>query len=213
MKTFDLETSFIETIASSDLSALAPDVGEVVIDQLLDQGLLKDIPVVGSILKISKIGIDVKNYLFIKKLCQFLSHLHNIPPEKRQDFANRIEREEKHRRRVGENLLLLIDRLDDFQKPEMFGRIFKDYVEGSIDYNILRRLCSAVDKISIQSISDLITYYDDDTKLPVDYVLQDLAICGLVSIDPRKAYIGGGGGGYCKNDLGKLFIKHALKNA
>ena len=47
----DLEGSLITTLAESDLAGVAADIAEVSIDVLLDDGVLKDIPVVGIVAK------------------------------------------------------------------------------------------------------------------------------------------------------------------
>ncbi len=53
------ETSLIGTIGKSDSINLAIDSGEVLLDQLLNDGPVKDIPIIGSVVKVAKAGIDI----------------------------------------------------------------------------------------------------------------------------------------------------------
>ncbi|MGZ8172410.1 hypothetical protein [Methylobacter sp.] len=45
----NIETSFITTIARSDLSNVARDLTELGLDSIFEEGLLKDIPVLSTI--------------------------------------------------------------------------------------------------------------------------------------------------------------------
>ena len=49
-----MEVQLIDTIASDKITDLVTDSGELILDNVLEDGILKDIPLVGSILKIYK---------------------------------------------------------------------------------------------------------------------------------------------------------------
>jgi hypothetical protein len=205
------EMSLMETITESDLSDIVVDLSESLFDQLLQDGLLRDIPVVGSLVNMAKAGIDVANYLFVQKIIRFLYHLKDIPEEQRQRFLAQLDADEKFKRRVGENLLLLLNRLDDMQKPELLGRVFRAYIVGSIDYATYQKLAVAVDRIRLYNIPYLLDFYEHqpEPEAADDEMLQDLAFCGLVNIPEVKGLVFGRSG-YTTNELGKLFIEIAV---
>ena len=89
------EMSLIETIGKSNLSNLALDTTEALLDQLLQGGLLRDIPLVGSLVNLTKAGIDISNYLFLRKTVRFLYYLKDIPEKERQRFVVQLEADKK----------------------------------------------------------------------------------------------------------------------
>ena len=50
------------------------------------------------------------------------------------------------RKRVEENLLLLLDRLDDMGKPELIGRLFSAYLRQELAYEDFQRLAGSIDR-------------------------------------------------------------------
>lgn len=47
----ELHDSLIDSIGSSQVTELAQDFAEVTLDSILDDGLIKDIPIVGTIVR------------------------------------------------------------------------------------------------------------------------------------------------------------------
>jgi hypothetical protein len=52
-------------------------------------------------------------------------------------------------RNVGETLVLLLDRQEDFEKAFMLGKAFVGYVKGLIQYETFLRLAAAIDQAFI----------------------------------------------------------------
>ena len=68
-----LEKSVVKAIADSGGLELAVDAAEVSLDQLLTDGVLRDVPIVGGLVNLYKAGIGVRNYLFVRKVARFLA--------------------------------------------------------------------------------------------------------------------------------------------
>jgi len=160
------------------------------------------IPVVGVLHKFWKVACSVPTYLFMKKMIRFLAELKDISPEDRQSQIARLDVVPGEKERVGETLLLLLDRLNDMQKPAMVGRAFKAFLEGKITSEQFRSMTHAIDALSVSHLAALDSFYRysapaymmgakilkdspfSDTK-ERNTPLQGLAMCGLVSIDWR----------------------------
>jgi hypothetical protein len=207
------EQSLIQTIANSELGDLGVDLTETLIDQLLEEGFLRDLPIVGTVVQLAKVSIDIANYLFLKKTLLFLYSLKTVPEQQRRDFAQKLDSSEKLRKQVGENLLLALHRLDDMQKPALLGRVFGAYINGQVSLEDYQKLATAIDRIKTYSITGLIDFYSEssDRRVPSDETLQDLAYCGLVTAIAVKGMALGPLEGYTKNQLGRLFIEFALE--
>jgi hypothetical protein len=71
------DTKYAHSISScfknDELSDLGTDLGEVELDSLLDDGLLKEIPVIKTILAFSGTIGSIRDYLFTEKLIRFLN--------------------------------------------------------------------------------------------------------------------------------------------
>ena len=86
----DIEKSLDDTIDASSLAGLTTDVGELVLDSVLEGGTLKDVPVLGAILNTIKLGSSISNFLLFKKVYRFLFEIKDIPIENRQKFYQKI---------------------------------------------------------------------------------------------------------------------------
>lgn len=211
------EASLLDTIGGENIEDLFSDVGEFTLDIILQDGVLRDIPIVSTIVGFTRIGLGVRDYLFLKKTARFLQNLREIPLQERKEFIKKLEGEKGFRERVQENLFLLLHRLDDMQKPDMLGKIFKAYLKEQIDFDVYQKLCTAVDRIKIQSIPHLVEFYrgydgsnfDDLFQRKIDEdAFQDLVACGLVDMRFMPSVLLDTSFNSSKiADLGKLFVE------
>ena len=63
----------------------------------------------GSFVKTIKLGLTVKDVIFIKKLGEFLWNLKDIPTEKRIELIRMLEKDSKNKNNAGEKILLLLE--------------------------------------------------------------------------------------------------------
>lgn len=200
---------------NSELGNLLIDNAEAVLDHLLQDSLLREIPAIGTAIGVIKLGADIRNRLFLQKLLRFFDQLGDISEAEKRQFVDKLQADEGFRRRVGENLILLLDHFDDVeQKPVLLARIFESYVGGTIDQATFQKLSTAVDRIKIYSLPGLLDFYDpSDHKLPEDDTLQDLVLCGLANIVAGVGLVFGDGSSknVKRNEMGRLFVEIALR--
>jgi hypothetical protein len=222
----NLDQSLIDTIRETDLGSLAIDLGEVALDTVFEDGLLQDIPFIGAVAKLGSAGFTVRDRIFAKKLLLFITKLSEIPPDKRREMLDRLE-DEKQRRKTGEKLLLLIDRMNDMDKPSMMARAFKAYLEGHIDRHQFDELAHIIDALNMATVETLKAAYRKrlgfETREPNPHV-QHLAMCGLFSIHFNEIEIvtragdrhslpeRRDGGIIVQNVTGKLFCEIVLQS-
>lgn len=114
------------------------DYLELGIDELLDDGILDGIPIVKSINSVYKVGKNINNAFFYKKLISFIYHLRDISLNDRTNFIDRYTKDDKE---FSEKLLYIIDKLDETNKSKYLSNIFKNYGKERIDYDTFRRFC------------------------------------------------------------------------
>ena len=153
MDEHDLGSSLIGAIHDAeDLKDIAAQLGDLALDEFLDEGLAKNIPIVELLRKIHKATISYSDFLLTKKIVKFLAGLSSVPLDQRKKQIDRLAEDAEHRRRVGENLMLLLERLDDMGKPDLLSRAWRAYLEGKIDGPSLLRLNRAIDQFYFADI-------------------------------------------------------------
>lgn len=108
-----LELSMTDSVISPKLKELSKDVSEIALDSTLDNGLLKDIPVIKWIHSFYKMNVGIRERLFIKKVLRFFLELREVPAEERDVFISDLETKGEYRQKVGETLIMIIERIDD----------------------------------------------------------------------------------------------------
>ena len=203
---------FRRELGDACMDTVDAGIGSLFVDEFLSS-----LPLVKIFMGLMKFGISVDNLLFIKKAEQFLFEFNNPEEEKeRQQFFSKLREDEQLRQRVEENLVLMLHRLDDMQKPELLARVFRaHYVTHKIDYQTFQKLRTAVERIKPHNIQDLLDYYKNQRgpNLPSNENLQDLAYCGLVSFVSGVWFQANDGSSrnFSRNEYGTLFIEIALE--
>lgn len=121
----------IKTI-SSDSIELITEYSEVAIDAFIESKVIQDIPIFGSIAKLSKIGISIRDYLFIEKLKSFLLTLNKVSEKERKKFIEKHLTNDEKINIVGEKIFNVIDKIDTTQKAKYIGKIFNLYIQEII---------------------------------------------------------------------------------
>ena len=180
----------------SDLSKLSAELVEVGIDQILEHDLWKDIPVVSSMVSIFRVGMNIKERIFFKKLLIFLNAIKEIPLEDRVDFLSKFKEEKV--KELGEKIIFLIDQLDDLQKS---------IIIANIDNRMFFRLSSAVQKGFIDDLTFLRDNFDKEISGYEAIGLYNLGLVGITGfneVEPDKTE-------YKANYLGELLAKYGFE--
>ncbi len=67
-----LSQSLDKTLRNSDLQNLSVNLAEVALDSFLNEGVARDIPIIGSLVGIVKTSGSISDAIFTKKLIHFL---------------------------------------------------------------------------------------------------------------------------------------------
>ncbi len=224
MRDEGLEEGILALIKSPDLQGGLADLAEAGLDQLLQAGFLRDVPILGNIVGAIRTAGSVRDLLLAKKLGRFMRALQDVPLAERETFERKLGAPAE-RRRIGEALLMLLDRLDDMSKPELVARLFQAFIRGEIDFGAFQQMATAIERLNVAHIAVLIEFYSGETSRPTYKpaeldVLQALSFAGLVRVSAQ-----GDGGGlmgsqfagaeihYERNELGARFIAIIRRDA
>ena len=167
-------------VSESPLLELALESSEMIADGLLDNDVLKEIPVVGTAIKICKAADNFRNRLFIAKLQRFLAGT-NSDENTRKAWIEKCKTSPDETRRIGESILLTLDRLSDLKKAELIGVLFVAYANNVIDSDDILRLTRAIDIAYIGDIEKLLAFHKcpEDTQ---DHWAKQLVTSGLTEV-------------------------------
>jgi uncharacterized ubiquitin-like protein YukD len=160
----DLSNAFSETIKDTNLKEISVDISEILVDNLLEDGILKDIPIIGTILKLGKFSLNVKDHLFIKKIIYFISELKEISPKKRNEIISKIDNSTEFRIKIGEKLLYIIDKCEDHIESEYIAKFFKAFLNEELTYSEFLRCSSILQNIFIEDFEYFIFHKTPEKK-------------------------------------------------
>lgn len=176
-----LHIALVDEMTSENLKGIAADGAEVALDAFLVDGIFKDIPFFGTLYKGSQAALGIKDAIFAKMVFKFLFELKDIPVEKRKEFIEKLENKEGYSQKVGEKLIVIIDKLDDLDKPTILGKLFKSCVEESISFDDFLRISGVIQRAYLPDLLFLkkhrhLEYYKPGIR-------EHLLALGLIRLD------------------------------
>lgn len=209
MEGVDPEESLVKILSDSGGLDLLAETGEFALDNILQEGLLHDIPLLGTVIKLVQAGLGLKGYLFMRKLSKFAKVARTgTSDEERIKFSSLLEADSSYRKRVGESLLIFLERLDDLDKPELLAHAYSSLVKGEIEFTEFRRLAFAIDRCFTSDLRYLQTRQSADW--PPD-AASSLSGAGLVEISTASRFSSEQQHNqYRMTPIGTLFIKIVL---
>ncbi len=193
---------------TSQTADILADLGEVALDSLLE-GVAKDIPVLGSAVKLAKLSKTITDHIFLLKIQKFLLGLENISNEEKQNFFRKLDNNAEAKSKIGECLVLIINRLDDLEKTQILAELFLKLIKEKIDLETFKRLASAIDIAFIEDLKQLIKDRLDSSSL------SNLVRSGLAETSPTGVILEGYGVAHISvhiSELGKLFVSLMNEN-
>jgi hypothetical protein len=140
-----LPDTLTETIKDDNFQSVFTDLGETALDTVLEEGVLKEIPLIGSFFGLAKATMSIQDKLFTKKMLTFLLQLKNTDPESRKKQIEKIDSDPDYKAKVGEKLLYIIDKCEDNEKAIYLGQLFQCYIEEKINYEDFLRASKCIE--------------------------------------------------------------------
>lgn len=136
-------------------NSMGKDIAEILgsslefgVDACLDDGLLKDIPFIGTAFKLYSIGSKVHDKHCYMKLASFIQSVNSgdcTEEEVRKRKAKFAENASVREQEL-EYILILIDKYIGFDKPRMLAKIYLAYLDGDINWEELTIYAEIVDR-------------------------------------------------------------------
>lgn len=193
--------------ATKAIGEVAADFSEISIDTLIESDIVKELPVVKTILAFPKVIKGISNYLLAQKIIRFLYQLGRTTVEERQKFLKSLDGNKK--KEILSNLILVLDKHDHIRKADLQGKLFGAYIRGELSYQEYAELTYSLNMLDISTLASLIDFYTKDPvpTLPPEHIYNFIFL-KLIRVDNSLIGTWGGGGPVNKrNRLGMLFVE------
>jgi hypothetical protein len=207
----DIGPSLVDSFLSREVTSIAASLTDVVLSELTSETVLGRVPVFGAIFNFYKGCMSISDQLFLRKIAYFLAESEKNDSSEKTEFQKQLAIDHKLRVKVGEDLLLVLESIDNFEKAAALGKVFRGRLRGDIDENTFFKLATAIKNASIADLRALelsykkIAAYDSLAGKPFSDTLdnataQSLFNVGLVRADGVTETL------YLHNELGNQLL-------
>jgi hypothetical protein len=200
MEEKSLSIAFGDSLKEESISCIS-EYAEIGLDAVMEDGILKDIPIVSTAVALYKIGDSIKERHNLKKLLVFLNELNNgiVDDQKRKDYQQKFQSNEKFRNKEIEYLLVLIDRYINYDKPKMLAKLYLAYLDGTIIWEELTMYAEVIDRFLLLDCNFLISEsetYKTYRNIGVEPILRLVALGLMAEESSNSLFTDDGRGGF-----------------
>ena len=194
-----------------EILSLSKNLGEIAIDSLLDDGLFKDVPFIGSGISIAKLIKSVSDRILLSKIIHFLNDL-NLKNQKEIDEFKHKYFKDSNYKEIGSKVLLILERADNAYKIKWLAKSLRCFVDGELSRQQFLRLSSIINSAYSEDVLQMSAFnkraeITSQNDLIDTYVLDHLFSIGLIEshgFDAGDAAGVNSGTIYALNDFGRI---------
>ena len=187
---YSLATSMQQTVEHSNLH-FVEDIGEILIDAIMDDGILKDVPILGAIAGVGKCIKNVYDIRFAKKLIAFLIPIKEVTPEQRAKAIRRWEQDSNYRGKVGDTVLGMIERCDDTLKAMWLSKLFYELVLKKNSSRLFMRAEKILSSLSVMDVQTFLNMPKDKYQRISEAECEPFIGSGLYQLPKISAPVNG----------------------
>ena len=200
MEEKSLSVAFADSLKEESISCIG-EYAEIGLDAVMEDGILKDIPIVSTAIALYKIGSSIKERHNLKKLLVFLNELNNgiLDEQKRKEYQQKFQSNEKFRNQEIEYLLVLIDRYINYDKPQMLAKLYLAYLDGTIIWEELTMYAEVIDRfllLDCKFLTSELEAYTTYRNIGVEPILRLVALGLMVEESSNSLWTDDGRGGF-----------------
>jgi len=147
MKEKSLSVAFADSLKEETISCIS-EYAEIGLDSVMEEGVLKDIPILNTAIALYKIGSSFKDRHNLKKLLAFLNELNKgiVDEQKRKKYQEKFQSNEKFRNQELEFILILIDRYINPDKSKLLAKLYLEYLDEKIVWEEFAMYAEVIDR-------------------------------------------------------------------
>jgi hypothetical protein len=153
------------------------------------------------------LAADIRDRIFAAKMRKFLTSIEKVSKKSKEKIRKKVRNNPNEGRKVGETLLLLIDRISEIEKAEIIARVFVAYIDEYINFYEFKRLIDAIDQAFLDDVKRLLETKDlVDLKKSDKPFMQYLTRTGLTKPIGGETWDESGEIHYTITDIGEMLI-------
>ncbi|MGN0322424.1 MAG: hypothetical protein ACI4DZ_04845 [Oliverpabstia sp.] len=157
--------------------SLIEDVSEYTLDSIIPDGIIKDLPIVGPVFSVVKIGKDIRDRIFVEKIKSFIENI-----DKNQKWREKF-RDDDECIKISKQLLYIVDSCDDDNKLKLIGLAFNRFVNGEISKTEFFYIVNIISKSFYPFLKMLVEIDESDKHFTNDNTKYDyVGIAHLLNI-------------------------------
>jgi len=156
------------------------DTGDIALVSLIENDVIKEIPILGTSLKIIQGLKNIRDKAYINKIKRFVECLGKIDEVKKVKLIKESRLDNKRRIKFGDALFTSIEQSDSLVKVEYIAAAFEAFLNNDFDENDLRLICHVIRNSFTDELVDIIE--KDTPELELKYSVAS----GLADMEYRK---------------------------
>ncbi len=136
-------------------------IAEIDLIGRLDSGVFDEIPFISTLVAMVRSAKNIQAHFLLKKLLRFFAASSDISEVERAETVNRMNTDEDYRRRITDELIVLLDRFDHLDKAYMLGKLYVGLVQKRVDEESFWRLGAAINRAYVGDLHHLLRQYSD----------------------------------------------------
>lgn len=180
------ETSLFET----PLTDVGIDFLELGIDSVLQDGLLREIPIVGTIVRMCRFAQNVHDRNLLRQTLVFINEFNsgNISAEKIEKHREKLKQNPKLMEEELGRVLILLSNNIDIIKSKFEAKFYAALTAEQIPWDEFCELCDITNRLFISDIANLKEAYTNNgvtEQMPISYKYDRLISVGLLIDEAR----------------------------
>lgn len=178
-----MKNEISEIIKSKDLQDISLDLVEKVLDNQITDEIVKEVPILKTLIAVKNIYNSYTDRIFIKKAMNVLLELGDLDLEQKEELINELDEEDES---GIEKILLAIDRFETIKKCKVYGRLCKLKAKGEILVSDFLRLTKLIQDAYLDDLI-LVTYFKKGEKKEIwEGEYASIISLGLIFQEPSE---------------------------
>lgn len=177
----------------SGMADSIPDIAEFGIDSILSEGILKEFPLVSTLMGVKSVAQSLYDRNLLRQTLTFVKELNSgqLDDKKKEKYRKKIEDNPKKAEAELGRVLIILNQNIELAKSKILAATFREYINENIDWKTFCEFSEITRMFFIDDIYDLgIIYHQESNYLSfLSYGADRLVALGLVKSSTAPAIV------------------------
>lgn len=155
----DYSVELIKSVASDETSRFFEEYAisglDGFINQIINNNVTDNVPIIKTIVGLSKGVISIRDRNYLKKIFKFLFQTNKVSEETKTKFKDKLKSKPKEVNKAGEAVWEILDSISSSEKAPMIGKVFEAYMNDDITVDQLIYLSEMIDKAYLYDLMSI----------------------------------------------------------